>query len=160
MPLTRIVFPEMLVQGNYDVIANMPGIDRETLRQSIRQAVERQFGLVVEREKWTENVYLLSESQNHSRQLRPAISGEKWMSGGGEGSIVGTAQTTQNIARVFEDLLKTPVIDSTGLKGTYDYSAWSKLSEAKSPFDLAHQLGLELTEASRPIEMLVIRKIQ
>ena len=74
--------------------------------------------------------------------------------------IIGTAQAMQDIAGVFEGLLNTPVIDGTGLKGKYNYSVMSKLSESEGAFDMAHQLGLELTEAERPIEMLVVRKIQ
>ena len=66
----------------------------------------------------------------------------------------------QDIASAFEGLLNTPVVDGTGLKGKYNYSASSKLSESEAAFDLAHQLGLELKEAEKPIEMLVVRKIQ
>jgi uncharacterized protein (TIGR03435 family) len=158
-PLARIAFPEKLAEGNYDVTAYMPGVDRELLRQFIREAVERQFGLVVEKEERTEKVYILS-TQNRSPKLQPAVNGEKWMCGGGQGSIIGTAQAMQDIAGVFEGLLNAPVVDGTGLKGNYNYSALSKLSESEAAFDLAHQLGLELTAAERPIEMLVVRKIQ
>ena len=73
---------------------------------------------------------------------------------------MGTAQKMEHIASVFEGLLNTPVIDSTNLKGKYNYSALSKLSKAESPFDLAHQLGLELTEEARPIEMLIVRQLK
>jgi uncharacterized protein (TIGR03435 family) len=66
----------------------------------------------------------------------------------------------KDIAGAFEGLLNIPVVDETGLKGTYNYSALTKLPAAEAPFDLAHQLGLELTEAERPIEMLVVRKVQ
>ena len=82
------------------------------------------------------------------------------MCGGGQGSIIGTAQTMQDIARAFEGLLNVPVVDGTGLKGTYNYSALSKQSQSEAAFDLAHQLGLELTEAERPIGMLIVRNIQ
>jgi uncharacterized protein (TIGR03435 family) len=64
------------------------------------------------------------------------------------------------IASAFEGELQTPVINETQLKGKYDYSASSRLSEPEFAFDLAHQLGLELTKVSRPIEMLVVRKVQ
>jgi uncharacterized protein (TIGR03435 family) len=159
-PLARIAFPEKLAEGNYDVTADMPGIDRELLLRLIREAVERQFGLRVEREERMERVYMLTTLRNPSPRLQPAITGEKWMCGGGQGSIIGTAQTMQDIARAFEGLLNAPVVDGTGLKGSYNYSAWSKLSRSEAAFDLAHQLGLELTEAERPIEMLVVRNVQ
>jgi uncharacterized protein (TIGR03435 family) len=159
-PLARIVFPEKLAEGNYDVTADMPGLDGEPLLQLVREAVERQFGLLVQREERMEKVYLLTTLRNPSTQLHPAINGEKWMSGAGQGSIIGTAQTMEGIARAFQGLLDVPVFDATGLKGTYNYSASSKLSQSEAAFDLAHQLRLELTEAQRPIEMLVVRNVQ
>ena len=84
-PLARIAFPEKLAEGNYDVTANIPGVDRELLLQLIREAVERQFGLVVEKEERTERVYMLTALQKRSPKLQPAINGEKWMCGGGQG---------------------------------------------------------------------------
>jgi uncharacterized protein (TIGR03435 family) len=53
-----------------------------------------------------------------------------------------------------------PVIDETGMKGTYNYSASTKLAGTDAAFDIAHQLGLELTPASRPVDVLVVRKVQ
>ncbi len=82
------------------------------------------------------------------------------MSGRAEGSLIGTAQTMQQVALMFESLLKVPVIDATGLKGNYNYSASSKLHESEAVFELAHQLGLELTPEDRPTEMLVVQKIE
>jgi uncharacterized protein (TIGR03435 family) len=64
----------------------------------------------------------------------------------------------QEIARRFEDMLQTPVIDQTRLPGRFDYSATSELTEPASFFDMAHQLGLQLTEAEWPVVMLVVRK--
>jgi hypothetical protein len=80
--------------------------------------VERQFGLVVEKETRMEKVYLLSALQNRSPQLQPAINSETWMSGSSGGSIVGTAQTMQEIARVFEGVLNTPVMTAPTCKGS------------------------------------------
>jgi len=158
--LARIAFPEWLAKGSYDVTADMPGVEREPLLQFIREAVERRFGLIVEREERMERIYMLTSLRHLSSQLQPATNGEKWMSGDGPASIMGTAQTMQDIARAFEGLLEAPVVDGTGLKGSYNYSASSKLSPSEAAFDLARQLGLELTEAERPIQMLVVRNIQ
>jgi uncharacterized protein (TIGR03435 family) len=159
-PLARIVFPEKLAEGNYDVTADMPGLEREPLLQLVREAVERRFGLLVQREERMEKVYMLTARQSPSTQLQSAANGDKWMCGVGEGSIIGTAQTTEGIARAFQGLLDVPVVDATGWNGTYNYSASTKLTQSEAAVDLAHQLGLELTEAQRPIEMLVVRNVQ
>jgi uncharacterized protein (TIGR03435 family) len=159
-PLAWISFPQQLAEGNYDVTAHMPGIDRELLLQIVREAVERRFGLRIEREVRMERVYVLTTLPNPSQQLQPTRNGEKWMCGAAQGSIIGTAQAVPDIARAFEALMNVPVVDGTGLKGKYNYSASTKLPPSEAAFDLAHQLGLDLTEAERPIEMLVVRNLQ
>jgi uncharacterized protein (TIGR03435 family) len=159
-PMARIAFPEKLDEGSYDVTAHIPAADGERLLPIIREAVERRFGLHVEKEERIERVYVLTVLRNPSPQLQPASSSEKWMCGGGQGSMVGTAQCMQEIAQAFEGLLNVPVVDGTGLKGKYNYSASSKRSESEAALDLAHQLGLELTQAERLVEMLVVRKVQ
>lgn len=159
-PWARIAFPEKLDERNYDVTAHIPVGDHEQLLQVVRNAVERHFGLRVEKEERMQRVYILTVLPELSPQLQPATSDEEWMCGGGQGSIIGTAQSMQDIARAFEGLLEVPVVDGTGLKRKFNYSASSQLSESEAVFELARQLGLELTEAENPIEMLVVRKVR
>jgi len=64
-----------------------------------------------------------------------------------------------DIARQFQDLLKTPVVDETGVKRKYNYSASSNLPQPEAVFDFAHQLGLELSLAARHVEMVVVRSV-
>ncbi len=159
-PGYRIAFPEKLDGGSYDVTAHIPGADRDRVRQMVQEAVERRFGLRVGKEERIERVYMLTASGTSSPHLAPATSGEKQMSAGGENSVSGTAHTMQEMARMFAELLSVPAFDETGLKGKYNYSASSKLSGTDAVFDMALQLGLQLTQAERPIEMLVVRKVQ
>ena len=155
-PTTRISFPEDLDERNYDVTARIPVADRGLLRKVVQDAVER---LRVERETRIQQVYLATATQTPSSQLQPAREDDASMSGGGQGSIIGTGQAMQEIAHAIEDLLNVPVLDETGFRGKYNYSASSKLPPPEAPFDFAHQLGLKLTPADRPIEMLIVRKL-
>jgi len=154
---SRIEFPGDLDEGSYDITAYIPASDGDQLKKVVREAVERYFGLSVQKETRTERVYLLTAVQIGS-QLRPAKDGEDWMIGGSEQSMIGTAQTMPEIARAFEGRLQTPVIDQAGLPGKYDYSATSELPVLAAFFEMAHQLGLQLTESERPVEILVVRK--
>jgi uncharacterized protein (TIGR03435 family) len=113
--------------------------------------------LSIERETRTEEVYLLTARQIPSAQLRPSREKDGIMSGGSEKSIIGTNQTMKDIASIFQSLLNTPVIDESGVEGKFSYSALSNLSPPESVFDFARQLGLELTPAVRPVELLVVR---
>jgi uncharacterized protein (TIGR03435 family) len=139
------------------VTAHIPVSDSDLLLKLVRQAVEAHFGLIVQNETRTERVYVIASAHGGS-QLRPATDGENQMTGSSRRSMIGTAQTMQEIASRLEDMLQTPVIDQTRLPGRFDYSATSELAEPAWFFDMAHQLGLQLTEAEWPVEMLVVRK--
>ena len=67
------------------------------------------------------------------------------MTGGGEGSIIGTNQTTHDIARALQDLLRVPVVDESDMNGKYDYSATRKLAGSEAALDFAGKLGFDLT---------------
>jgi len=159
-PPVRISFPDNLDQSRYDVIAHLPVSDSGLLLDLVRQEVASYFGLNIYKEERPQRVYVLTATARHSKQLRPAKKGEEAMCGAGERSIAGTAQLVESIAAGLEDLLRNPVIDQTGMKGKYDYSAASELSGPEAAADIAHQLGLELTPAEQTIEMLVVRKVQ
>jgi uncharacterized protein (TIGR03435 family) len=154
---SRIEFPVGLDEARYDVSAYIPVSDEDLLLRLVREAIERHFGLNVRKETRTERVYVLTAVQIGS-QLRPAKDTENWMIGGSQQSMIGTAQTMPQIARAFEGRLRTPVIDQTGLPGKYDYSATSELKGPDAFLDMAHQLGLQLTELEKAVEILVVRK--
>jgi len=159
-PTPRIAFPEKLDEGKYDVTAHIPVADRDQLLEVVRMAVEKHFGLRVGTEVRMQRILRLTTSGKPSPQMQPAKNGDKWMRGGGLDSMIGTTQEMEDIASEFEGLLGVPVVDETGLQGNYNYSASSKRPQPEASFDMAHQLGLELTEAERTIEMLVVRKVQ
>jgi uncharacterized protein (TIGR03435 family) len=158
-PPARISFPEKMDDGRYDIAAHIPAPDRGLLLEIVRKAVEEHFGLRVERETRMQHGYSLTAAQTRSPHLQAAREDGVWMVGRGQRSIIGTAQTMQEIARHLEGLLNAPVIDEAGLKGKYDYSASSDLPDAEAAFELADQLGLKLVPADRPIEVLVVRKV-
>ncbi len=159
VPMYRISLPDNLDAGNYDVIAHIPIADRDLLRKTVQDAIERRFGLQIEKETRIGRVYLQTAGETLPPQLQPAGPGDKWTGGGGQGSIIGTAHTMREIAGMLQDLLGAPVLDETGVQGKYNYSVSSELPLPDAAFEYARQLGLRLTPADRPIEMLIVRKV-
>jgi uncharacterized protein (TIGR03435 family) len=157
-PLARISLPKDLDPRNYNITAHIPVPDRALLLRLVQDAIQNQLGLRVHLELRTEHVYLLT-AKSTSSQLKPAGKEGRWMTGGGQGSIIGTSQTMPDIAKAFEGLLEVPVLDETNLQGKYDYSASSKFAGIDAALDMARQLGLEITPADRPIQMLVVNKV-
>jgi uncharacterized protein (TIGR03435 family) len=153
----RIVFPQDLDPGNYDVVAYLPVDDNDLLRNLLREAVEQRFGLRVEKEMRTAPVYVLAAAQP-SPQLRRSSEKEGIMTGGDENSIIGTNRTMKDIASILGGLLGAPVIDETLVEGNFSYSVSSNLHGPDAVFDLARKLGLRLEPAERSVEMLVVRK--
>lgn len=156
---SRIVFPENLDGGNYDVSAHIPEDNGNLLLRMVREAVEKRFGLEIQEEMQSRHAYIMTAA-HASSQLRVASSSETRMSGGSAQSMIGVTQSLREIAASFESSLDVPVINRTSLDGEYDYSAASSLPYPSSVFDMADQLGLKLTEADMPIEVLVVRKVR
>jgi uncharacterized protein (TIGR03435 family) len=62
------------------------------------------------------------------------------------------------LAHSLSEVLRQPVIDETGLDSTFDIALKWRF-HAEIPKSVKDQLGLEMTEAKRPIETLVIDHI-
>ena len=160
MPTARIVFPERMDDRNYDVSAYFPDAKEDLVLRYVRDTIQDQFGLSVEKQVRLERVFVLKASGASSSQLQPSGPNDRWMSGSSLESIGGTRQTMQEISRAFEELLRAPVIDETGMTAAYNYSASSKAQGQDAVMKMAHQLGLELTPDERPVEMLIVRDVR
>ena len=158
MPPTRISFPKTLDDTRYDVLAIMALNDEALMRTLVKEAIEKHFGLRIEKETRLMRVYALTAARNPASHLQPAKEGEVKSSGGREGFESATAGEMKYIASNLEEMLGVPVIDQTGLTGKYDYFISTRLHGPEEAFDMARQLGLTLTEIEQPIEMLVVTK--
>jgi len=94
----------------------------------------------------------------------------------GQGRLVGRGVTTDRIAGLLKNPftgLDRPVIDRTGLKGTFDFSvAWSMLpdpiQQSSSQDDagpsfqeaLKEQLGLKLEPQTGPVDVIVVDHVE
>ena len=89
----------------------------------------------------------------------------------GAGHFSGVAATMPQLARVLSRNLDRPVVDQTGLEGTYDldidYVPKRIADAAATPSDgvsiytaFQEQLGLKLQPATRPVDVLVIDHIE
>ena len=156
-PPALIVLPERAKGQSYTVSAHIPVGDYELLLKLCRETVERQLGLSIDKEMRLTRTYVMSPSPHPSSALQPAGEDELEVSGGGERSILGTNQTTKDIALALQDLLGVPVVDEGGMSGKYDYSVTSKLSGTEGALDLARQLGFDLKPAYRAVEILVAK---
>jgi uncharacterized protein (TIGR03435 family) len=173
--------------------------DPEALQAALRTMVEQRLGLVVHREQRNFPVYALVKA-NADGTLGPnlrASTSDCWDLGDGqarrftrfcgiEDHLTGVSAERVTIDRFIEKLYRTPlspdlpVVDRTGLAGTYDLSlrfgflpfaalgaAHYRLGRILEPLGfrslftaLPEQLGLRLERSTAPFDVLVIDRIE
>jgi uncharacterized protein (TIGR03435 family) len=151
---------------------------RNQLRRRLQALLAERFQLVVHRETKEMPVYALVVAKNGPK-LKESTK-ERDM-GGMPGRVTAEGTPMEGLAEYLTGMLKRPVLDRTGLKGTYDFKLeWTpdpgglgKLDEEKaggasapdpsgpSIFTaLQAQLGLKLESQKGPVEFIVIDRAE
>ena len=157
----RTIFPAALPQGRYDFIANLQTASMESLRKEI----EKKFGLVGKFEMRKAAVLLLKVKRPNAQGLKPAA-GSKSSSESIMGEDINFNQPLSSLAGQIEPDFQIPIIDQTGLSGSFDFDLKWKQPDWQNPNveglkkALLDQFGLELVPTNMPIEMLVVEKVK
>src|SRR5438105_12032594 len=116
------------------------------------------IGIYKKRKKIESNEFILTVSKNKPATLSPSKSAESFgMSA--RGRINYKKQKISKLAEVLEEVLKTPVINQTGLTGEYDWAlVYNDADKNVLINDVREKLGLELTQKKMPIEVLLVNK--
>ncbi len=69
-------------------------------------------------------------------------------------------QPVQALARFLEGRLQRIVVDETGLQGKYDFELPCDMSKPEAVTTaVREQFGMELTQARRAVELMIVEKI-
>jgi uncharacterized protein (TIGR03435 family) len=157
--------------GTYSLRHTRFGIEDERLRQMLQTLLIERFQLKLHRETKTGSVYLLERSDK-TLQLKPtkytidqAAIGAPGFSGeveyvGGHWYLFNTS--VPQLAKFASDyVLHKPVIDQTGLDGSFDYQDPDAKTQQEMDFDgtfpiFIQTVGLKLTSSKGPVETFVI----
>jgi uncharacterized protein (TIGR03435 family) len=165
----------------YDINARAPGEDKPTARQ-IREMLQSlladRFQLQLHHESKELPVYALVTGKNGPRLKESASDvkpGFRFLMGGLKGNVTATGESMAQFAGYLSNEAGRPVIDKTGLTGSYDFTLeWMRdqtqvipgLSPAGSDSGdgigpslftaLQEQLGLRMESQKSPIDVLVI----
>jgi uncharacterized protein (TIGR03435 family) len=207
----QVLGPDWLATQNFDIAAKLPeGATRAQLPEMIQSLLAERFKLVLHRDKKEFPVYALVVVKNgpklkesppdSSPEASPAAKGSVDVSvttgrGGGvidmgNGSTIGYSRdhleakkvTLSALAGAVERLLDRPVVDMTGIAGSYDFSleySWDELrslvrtssggatelpanpdAPGNSIFTSLAAFGLKLEPRKAPIEVLVVDRIE
>lgn len=171
--------PDWLTTDRFDVAAKAPTrqASRADLVTMLRNLLADRFGLTVREEQKDMPVYLLAvgkkgpklrASANPQAPECPAVAGDPAMHHRAcrDFSMAGLSKLLPKVAYNYVDY---PVVDTTGLKGTYNFQldwmgkaaylaakADGAGSAAVSMFDALEKLGLKLDLATRPAQVVVV----
>jgi uncharacterized protein (TIGR03435 family) len=136
-------------------------------RQMLQVLLMDRLRLEGHRETRTDTVYILKRSDQPLKLVLPLHPWEAHSVGGAGGGSIGGATgiagkniSLHELATRISSVLKRPVVDQTGLSGTFDFecrpsdTATSEVTD--TVFDSMRRIGLKLTPAIGPVEMLVI----
>jgi uncharacterized protein (TIGR03435 family) len=139
----------------------------EEQRKMLESLLITRFGLKFHLDSKEERVYILSRGTKKlqlqdpkdkdvdSRASVPVQRGD-----GFDGEAFGTNISMPFLARQLGDRLQTPVLDQTGLKGTYDFhlspDGPPNQDLTTSILHAADRLGLKLESGRGPVEIVVI----
>jgi uncharacterized protein (TIGR03435 family) len=196
--------PKWLAEDHYDILAKAPRepgapeLDEDDLRPMLQKLLADRFHLATHTEEQVLDAYNLVAANPKLKKSDPTTHTRCFQGPGADGKDprietpilnrlltchnISMAQFAGQIQGLAAGYIKTPVLDTTGIDGTYDftlsYSGAGKLKQGGGrPEDLAadaaadpnggisffdalnKQLGLKLEKVKRPVSALVIDHI-
>jgi uncharacterized protein (TIGR03435 family) len=151
----------------FEARADNPDAGPEQIRVMLKTLLTNRFKVVVHRDTQLAQVYTLTAGKNGSK-LQDAKDGRKnYINWTGPGQVAFTEnQGLEGLINILSFLLSAPVLDETGLHGSYNFGLEftnprdPRPRQADSPPELftavQEQLGLKLEAKKGPVEVLVI----
>ena len=202
----QISGPDWMSAERFDIVAKLPaGATRSDVPEMLRYLLAERFKVTVHRETRESPAYALVVGKNGPRMTaaesapaadavretrrpasnggldcgarREAVAASGWMINKGPGQVQGHSMNMASVANMIAAFLGHPVIDQTGLKGSYDFelafapepppsaipsAGDSPVPSAADPIGpslfaaVQSQLGLKLEAKRGPVEVIVI----
>ena len=175
--------PDWLVKDRYAIQAKAPQglVTDAQIWLMVRRLLEDRFQLKIHRETKELPAYVLVVGKSGPKIQASKDSLVPAGLGVGRGSITARSVPIANVATALSRLLGRPVVDETQLSGNYDFKLHYDQSSVGLPFSgprresdstpqpeaepsiftaVQEQLGLKLESAKRPVEVLVIDRVE
>ncbi len=167
--------PSWLESERFDIVARFPGeTSQADVRKMLHNLYAERFHLALHPETRQSQTYTLVVAKD-GLKIKAVESSGSSSTNGRPGSLKATTITMDKLANLISRLTGTPVVNATGLAGSFSFTLeWtpdetqrSGPAEAAPPpaggpslfSALQDQLGLKLEGKKAPIEVLVIDRI-
>jgi uncharacterized protein (TIGR03435 family) len=157
--------PGWLDSQRYDVVAKPDGDAAvERIRRMVRAFLAERFQLQVHHTSKEMPVFTLEIAKGGSK-LRAASPGDGPDIRGPNGHLTAKRITAEMLARILANDLERPVVDRTGIEGTFDVDLeWTpeqNIDPGPSIFTaIQEQLGLKLESERAPVDVLVVDRVE
>lgn len=163
--------PDWISSNLYDMtITAGKTLHGDEFKQEFQQLLMTRFEITFHRELRPLPVYELRIGSNGSKLLEEAPGNNRGNHFNADnGTVTASGVRIKELVDFLQPQLGRPVVDKTGLKGTYDFAMtvenWQKTRKLDNGNDpqiealmraVSEQLGLELKPANDPVEVLVI----
>ena len=153
----RYVLKDPLPEGRYDLRMNFVDVPQSVIDSAVQQAVLSALHLQVQQKTVTRNAYILRATAASKKLLSPSASTHKVKRGYWHGIYILMNGTMDDLAYVLATGLENPVINQTGIDGTFD----ARFKVAAGSIDslnavLKDTLGLELVPGNQETSITVL----
>jgi uncharacterized protein (TIGR03435 family) len=176
---------DVAANGRYDVSLSLPTeLDQDSMQRILVKALTQRFGLTINPEARTMDVYVLSAPEGagsglkrhsfsrHAGLKKLVVGGDdsneeggritymgKDCSGVSSGGITVEGGTIADFRRTLEPDLDRVLVDETKLLGSYDFKIGMYVNQTQL-FELMRGLGLVMTPDRRKVTVLAVRPVE
>src|SRR5271155_3308970 len=153
----RYVLKGPLPEGRYDVRVNSVDVPQTVIDSVVQQAVLAALHLQIQSKTLTKPAYILRATDSSRKLLSPSASTHAVKRGYWHGNVLLMNGTMDDLAYVLATGLENPVLNETGIEGTYD----ARFKVAGGDVDglnavLKETLGLELVPGNQEMPITVL----
>jgi uncharacterized protein (TIGR03435 family) len=165
----QIAGPSWLDSEYYNIVAKVPdGVPKEQIPAMLRALLAERFQMTVRRETREQPGYALVVGKGGPKLKKSADSAAAGGAPRGPSYGIRTSGDTRfedaygftlsGLAELLTNGLHQPVIDMTGIEGSYDITL--EFDRDGSVFTAIQQLGLKLEPRKAPVECIVVEKAE
>ncbi len=170
----QIQAPDWMSSERFDILAKAPfGTPEKALPAMLQTLLAERFKLVAHRETKEFPVYCMVVAKGGFK-LQAVEAGPGGMNSNSDemgGQLKATRTTLERMAQWLSQRVDRPVIDMTGIQGSFDFELKYSRDNAKAesdntphypivPLAIQEQLGLRLEKRTAPIEILIVDRAE